>query len=117
MAEEGGGGTVGKLWRKHGGGFYALMAVGTFLYLDLTNLASSIASSDGVQDFVVGELLTFMLETVWYGFLASIWPVTWFLRSGVAGLLWAAGSYVVWVVVIAWALDRREKRLRRELDL
>lgn len=31
--EGSGGVAAGKLWRKHGGGYYALLAVGTFVYL------------------------------------------------------------------------------------
>lgn len=111
------GGTVGKLWRKHGRGFYALMAVGTFLYLDLTSLAGSVASSESVQDFVTSELVTFAIETLWYGVQASFWPVVWFLKMGLAGLLWALGGYLFWALLLAIALDRREKQLRRELDL
>ncbi len=46
-ADEGGGGAVGKLWRKHGGGYYALLAVGTFMYSEFTSLTSSIREGSG----------------------------------------------------------------------
>ena len=58
--EESGGGTVGQLWRKHGGGYYALLVIGTFLYLELTSLVGSIRDADGVQDFLLSEALSFL---------------------------------------------------------
>jgi hypothetical protein len=115
--KKGSGGTVGKLWRKHGRGYYALMAVGTFLYLDITSLAGSIASADSVQNFVTSELVTFAIETLWYGVQASFWPVVWISRMGLPGLFWAVGGYLIWALLLAIALDRREKQLRKELDL
>ena len=37
--EGSGGGAAGNLWRKHGSGYYALLAVGTFLYLEVRSLS------------------------------------------------------------------------------
>ena len=55
--DEGGGGAVGKLWRKHGGGYYALLAVGTFMYLEFMSLTTSIREAAGMGDFLISELL------------------------------------------------------------
>ena len=52
-----GGGTVGWLWRKHGGGYYALLAIGTFGVLEVRAIAASAAASQSVQDFIQSELL------------------------------------------------------------
>jgi|TARA_B110000116_G_scaffold192800_1_gene167717 hypothetical protein len=39
--EGSGGRSAGKLWRKHGGGCYTLLAVGTFIYLEVRSLTES----------------------------------------------------------------------------
>ncbi len=115
--DEGGGGAVGKLWRKHGGGYYALLAVGTFVYLEIASLAESIAQAADVEDFLVSELLTFAIESIVNTVMASLWPFMWFTWMGVEALYWAGGGYVIWAVFIAMALNRREASLRKELGL
>ena len=115
MAE--GGLTTGALWRRTGKGFYALMAVGTFVYLDITDLLSGIGAAASVRDFLVSELLTFLIDTAVNFFWAMFWPVVWLRQMGVTALYWAGGGYAVWVVFLAVALDRREKALRQELDI
>ena len=84
--EEGGGGAVGKLWRKHGGGYYALLAVGTFMYLEFTSLTSSIREAGGVRDFLVSELFTFAIESIVNTLLASLWPFMWYRWMGTDAL-------------------------------
>ena len=83
--DEGGGGAVGKLWRKHGGGYYALLAVGTFMYLEFTNLISSIGAASGIRDFLVTELFTFVIESIVNTLLAPLWPFMWFRWMGTEG--------------------------------
>ena len=115
--DEGGGGAVGKLWRKHGGGYYALLAVGTFLYLEFVNLTSSIRAASSIRDFLVSELLTFLIESIINTLMASFWPLMWFRWMGTDALYWAGGGYAIWAILIAMALSRREGRLRKELGL
>jgi hypothetical protein len=115
--DDGGGGAVGKLWRKHGGGYYALLAVGTFMYLEFTSLSSSIQSAGSIGSFLVGELLTFAIESVVNTFMASLWPVMWYRWMGTEALYWVGGGYAVWAIIIAMALSRREKHMRKELGL
>ena len=113
--EESGGGTVGKLWRKHGGGYYALLVIGTFLYLELTSLVGSIRDADGVQDFLLSEALSFLPSSP--SLAASFWPLMWFRWMGTTAIYWALGGYAVWTTLIAIALHGREKKLRKELGL
>ncbi len=115
--DEGGGGAVGKLWRKHGGGYYTLLAVGTFMYLEFTSLTSSIREATGIRDFLVSELFTFAIESIVNTLMASLWPSMWFRWMGTAALYWAGGGYLIWTLVIAMALSRRERRMREELGL
>ncbi len=115
--DEGGGGAVGKLWRKHGGGYYALLAVGTFVYLEIRSLIGSVQSASSVGDFLVSELLTFVIESIVNTLMASFWPFMWYSWMGTEALYWVGGGYAVWAVLIAVALSRREGRLRKELGL
>jgi hypothetical protein len=119
MAEkdEGGGGAVGKLWRKHGGGYYALLAVGTFIYLEVTSLSNAIRGAASVTDFLVSELLTFAIESILNTLMASFWPFMWYSWMGRPALYWAAGGYALWAIIIAVALSRRETHYRKELGL
>ncbi len=115
--DDGGGGAVGKLWRKHGGGYYALLAVGTFIYLEIRSLTSSIRGAAGIGDFLVSELLTFAIESIVNTLMASLWPFMWYRWMGTEALYWVGGGYALWALLIAVALSRREKRMREELDL
>ena len=115
--DEGGGGSVGKLWRKHGGGYYALLAVGTFVYLEFTSLSASIRAAGSVTDFLVSELFTFAIESLVNTLMASLWPVMWYRWMGIEFLYWVGGGYALWAIIIAMALSRREKSMRRELGL
>ena len=115
--DEGGGGAVGKLWQKHGGGYYALLAIGTFMYLEFSSLTSSIREAAGVRDFLVSELFTFAIESVVNTIMASFWPFMWYRWMGTEALYWAGGGYLIWSLLIAVALSRREGRMREELGL
>ncbi len=115
--DEGGGGAVGKLWRKHGGGYYALLAIGTFVYLEIRSLASSVQAASSVMNFLVSELLTFAIESIVNTFMASLWPLMWYRWMGTQALYWVGGGYAIWAILIAMALSRREVRLKKELGL
>jgi len=120
--EGSGGGRVGKIWRKHGGGYYALLAVGTFVYLEIQALTSSFLESEGVRDFVSSEILeaifTFGLKTIINSFMAGVWPFVWAGNMGLTmTAVWAGGGYLVWSVILAALLARREKEYKKELGL
>lgn len=117
-----GGGAVGKLWRKHGGGYYAVLAVGTFGFLEIRSIIESFAGAEGVGDFVRAEvvetILTLGVQTFLNTFFAGIWPFMWVGWMGwVTALAWAGGGYVLWTVALAVLLARREKEYRKELGL
>ena len=120
--EGSGGGAVGKIWRKHGGGYYALLAVGTFLHLEVESLVDSYGEATGLRDFLETKLfqaiVTFGLETLLTTFLAGVWPFIWIREMGLEVAVGAAvGGYVLWSVVLAWLLARRETEFREELCL
>jgi len=117
-----GGGAVGSIWRKHGGGYYALLAVGTFVYLEVQSLIESYGASESIRDFLSNEiietLVTFGLQTILNSFLAGIWWYVWLDHMELTEMLLYVGvGYGVWSVFIAMALARREKEFRKELGL
>ena len=93
--DDGGGGAVGKLWRKHGGGYYALLAIGTFMYLEFVSLTSSIRAAEGVSDFLVSELITFAIESFLNTLMASFWPLMWYRWMGTEARYWIGGGYAL----------------------
>jgi len=115
MAEDGG--TVGKLWKRHGGGYYALWAVGTFIYLEIFNVVDSVTSAEGVGDFVMSEAASFIVEMLLNSLFASLWPLYWYNRMGWSIAGWALGGYLVWAFLLAWALTKRQAELKKELGL
>ena len=120
--EGSGGVAAGKLWRKHGGGYYALLAVGTFVYLEIRALTESFFEADGVKEFVSSETLeaifAFGIKTIINSFVAGIWPLVWISRMGLAqAAAWAGGGYVVWALILAMLLARHEKEFKKELGL
>ncbi len=120
--EGSGGGAVGKIWRKHGGGYYALIAVGTFVYMEIQSLAESFFEASGFRDFVESELLeaiiTFGFETIVNTFLAGIWPFMWVSWMGLTtAAAWGLGGYAIWTVLLAMLLARREREYKKELGL
>ena len=72
---------------------------------------------DGVGDFITSELLTFAIQTFLNSFFASFWPAVWYRAMGIEAFYWAGGGYLVWAVLLVWALSRREKALKKELGL
>ncbi len=120
--EGSGGGALGKLWRKHGGGYYALLAVGSFVYMEIRSIVDSFGEASGFRDFVEAELvqaiITFGLETMVNTFLAGVWPFMWVSWMGLTtAAAWAVGGYLIWSIFLAMALARREKEFRKELGL
>ena len=91
--------------------------MGTFLYMEFTDLVDSVAGATGVGDFITSELLTFAIQAFLNSFFASFWPVVWYRAMGVEAFYWAGGGYLVWAVLLVWALSRREKALKKELGL
>ena len=120
--EGSGGGASGKLWKKHGGGYYALVAVGTFLYMEVTSFIDSFNTAEGIEAFVNSEwiqaIFLFGIETLINSFLAGIWPFLWISWMGLTtALAYAGGGYVLWAVILSMALSRREQALRKDLGL
>ncbi len=73
------GGSIRKLWRTCGGGYYALLAAGTFVYLEAQSVVESVSEAEGVGDFIRSEIIetiiTLGIETCLNTLFASVWPL------------------------------------------
>ena len=72
---------VHKKWLSMGGGFYGVVAVLTWLFLELGEILDFITSFDGFSDlansFSVNMLVGLFIEAIRNSFLALAWPVYW----------------------------------------
>jgi hypothetical protein len=85
------------IWRARGGGFYGLGYLITFLLLEARLLISELAQSDGVMDFVGGQIVEYLLRLGLLSVLnvlqAFIWPLHVLGALGFWGLVLLAISY------------------------
>jgi len=67
------------LWSARGGGFYGLGWSLTFIALEVQFFVSEVAQSNGIFDFVGGQLIEYVLRfglmSVVNSLLALVWPV------------------------------------------
>ena len=85
------------VWISRGGGFYGLGWMTTFLVLELQFFASEVAESEGVFEFLGGQvieyLLRFGLMSVVNSFQALIWPAFVLQWLGGYGIALLIGGY------------------------
>jgi hypothetical protein len=107
---------VHKKWLSMGGGFYGVVAVLTWLFVELREILEFITSFDGIagliDNFSFDMLIRLFIEAIKNTFLALAWPVYWL--SDIPGeYIWA------WFIVAYagyWAgskLALRQWRIRR----
>ena len=93
-----------QVWTSRGGGFYGFVALLTFLYLEVVDLAGDIAALPGshadlgfVISWIVGNLVDAFVNSI----RAAIWPLSWLEHFGVGILSGAllAGSYLAYRAV------------------
>lgn len=72
---------VHKKWLSMGGGFYGVVAVLTWLFVELREILDFITSFDGIsglmENFSVSMLVNLFIEAIKNSFLALAWPVYW----------------------------------------
>jgi len=117
MSQKKEGGKLSRMWGKHGSGYYGAVVVGTFVYLEIAELVSSIAEASGVKNFLTSELLSFGIETLLNSLRSSIWPLHWYSNYGILAIAVGAAGYFLWTFALAAVLNRREKEFRKELGL
>ncbi len=70
-----------KVWKARGGGFYALGFAATFIYLEITTVASEFVESASLMAFITEQLIEFVLrfaiDSIRNMVMAFLWPVFW----------------------------------------
>lgn len=95
---------VRELWRSRGGGFYGFVAVLTFLYLEVVDLAGDLA---GIRlrsidlGWAIGFLVDNFVDALMNLVRSVIWPAAWIQRFGVGALSGAllAGAYIAYRLI------------------
>jgi len=68
-----------KIWKVRGGGLYALGYIVTFVWLEVTSLTGELVESDGVGDFLSGQVIEFVFrfasDTIVNMVHAFLWPL------------------------------------------
>jgi len=88
----------------------------------VTSFMDFFNTAEGVEAFVNSEwmqaIFPFGIETIINSFLAGIWPFMWISWMGLTtALAYAGDGYVLWPVILAMALSRREQAVKRDLGL
>lgn len=72
---------VHRKWLSMGGGFYGVVAVLTWLFVELNEILEFITSFDGVsglmENFSISMLINLFIEAIKNSFLALAWPIYW----------------------------------------
>lgn len=72
-------GWFAKVWKVRGGGLYALGYAITFIVLETTTVIGELAESEGIGDFLSGQLIEFIFrfasDSVVNLIQALMWPV------------------------------------------
>lgn len=80
---------VRKLWQSRGGGFYGFVAVLTFLYLEVVDVAGDLAGlrpNEIDLGWAIGFLVDNAVDALMNLVRSAIWPAAWIQRFGVGVL-------------------------------
>lgn len=105
------------VWVSHGAGFYGLGWIVTFVVLEVNMFSGELSASDGVADFVGGQLFEYVLRVGFLSFvntvLAAIWPVyvlQWFSGYGIVALI---GGYYAFEKLLRPVVEDRFPELSK----
>lgn len=93
-----------KAWESRGGGFYGFVGALTFVYLEAVDLGGDLAGIADIRidlGWVIGFVVSNLVEAVMNLVRAALWPLEWIQRFGITGrsLLLLAGAYVVYRLI------------------
>jgi predicted tellurium resistance membrane protein TerC len=92
---------VHRKWLAMGGGFYGVVAVLTWVFIELGEILDFITSFDSIDALIaslsVGTLINMVIEAIKNSFLAIAWPVYWLtdIRSNHAWI-WLVVAYTAY---------------------
>lgn len=93
-----------KAWESRGGGFYGFVGALTFVYLEALDLAGDLAGIAGIRidlGWVIGFVVSNLVEAVMNLVRAALWPLEWIERFGITGksILLLTGAYVAYRLI------------------
>jgi len=101
---------VAKLWTVRGGGLYAAGYILTFCYLEMRSLLVQIGESEGVVDFLTGEILEFFFrflgDSIGNMIAAFLWPLRIIEYRPPAGIIALGVAFVLFELVLRKRIDR-----------
>jgi len=65
---------LGRMWRARGGGYYGMGYVVSYFVLEIRMLVGDLQETEGVADFITGQVLGFFVESFINAFVALAWP-------------------------------------------
>lgn len=93
---------VQNVWLELGGGFYGIMGLLTFLYLETRWVITSWQASSGLEEFITTQFWAYWFDLGINIFMAGFWPWAWLEQFQLGGTLLLAGvGYVAF-----WVGDR-----------
>ena len=63
------------MWRSRGGGYYGMGYVVSYFVLEIRMLVGDLRETDGVVDFMTGQVFGFFVESFINAFVALLWPL------------------------------------------
>lgn len=104
------------VWVARGAGFYGLGWIVTFLVLEITMFGNELAQSDGVTEFVGGQLIEYVFRmgflSLVNSLLAAIWPVYLLQWLSGYGILVFVGGYFAFEKLLRPFVEERFPELR-----
>jgi hypothetical protein len=93
-----------KAWESRGSGFYGFVGALTFVYLEALDLAGDLAGIADIRidlGWVIGFVVSNLVDAVMNLVRAALWPLEWIQRFGITGrsLLLLAGAYLIYRLI------------------
>ncbi len=79
------------MWRARGGGYYGMGYVVSYFVLEIRMLVGDLQETEGVADFITGQVLGFFVESFINAFVALAWPFLLIAKYE----LWGVGLLIV----------------------
>lgn len=100
---------IHKKWMKFGGGFYGIVALFTWLVIEVTDIVAMIMNFGGLLKFLqnlnIGLIVHILIEGLTNFIAAIIWPVYWLKRIDTSqSWLWFIAAYAGYWLGVKLAL-------------
>lgn len=104
-------------WVEFGGGFYGLVAVLTYLIIEVQEVIELLSSEGGILEAIgqlgIGTLINFFIESLLNFITAITWPVYWMGEGSAPFWQWfvaAYAGYFVGQIVAKWSFNNNSRQ-------